>query len=217
MRVVCISDTHLQHNFAVPDGDLLVHAGDALNSGRPISELQTFLYWFKNLPHRRKVYVPGNHDWLFDPDFMISRRLAALEMMRDTDIHLLIDQEIELDGLRIYGSPWQPEFYGWAFNLPRGGEQLRRRWAAIPEGLDVLITHGPPEGVLDRNTGDERCGCELLRERVRVVRPRLHVFGHIHSGYGRVISDGIEFVNAAVCTEQYRPLNPPQVVELSPR
>lgn len=215
MRLVCISDTHLQQNFTVPDGDVLVHAGDALNSGKTISELETFLYWYKNLPHTHKVYVAGNHDWLLDPTFSISKRMRAREMLAESGVIYLQDDEREVAGLRIYGSPWQPEFCGWAFNLPRGGPELERRWAGIPEGLDVLITHGPPHGILDLNVYDNfRCGCELLGKRVLAVRPKIHVFGHIHGGYGKVQVGETLFVNAAVCTERYQPLNAPHVIDL---
>lgn len=115
--------------------------------------------------------------------------------------------------VRIYGSPWQPEFCGWAFNLPRG-PLLAAKWQAIPEDTDILITHGPPLDILDRNRGDERTGCADLAQHVKRVRPRLHVFGHIHDSYGTLVLDGTTFVNACACDYDYEPVNPPIVVEL---
>ncbi|HNC99840.1 MAG TPA: metallophosphoesterase, partial [Myxococcota bacterium] len=113
----------------------------------------------------------------------------------------------------IWGSPWQPRFFDWAFNLDRG-EPLRRVWQKIPDGIDILVTHGPPKGILDRVQRGGEVGCEELREALRRVRPRLHVFGHIHEAYGQLHLDGTHFVNAASCNLDYRPVNPPVVVEL---
>jgi Icc-related predicted phosphoesterase len=101
----------------------------------------------------------------------------------------------------------------WAFNLQRG-PALREKWALIPEGTDVLITHGPPFGILDWTARGERVGCEDLLEAVRRVKPRLHVFGHIHEGYGEHEQDGTRFVNASICTEAYQPTNAPIVVDV---
>jgi hypothetical protein len=125
----------------------------------------------------------------------------------------LQDEAVEIEGLRIWGSPWQPEFLDWAFNLPRGAA-LREKWDRIPSGTDVLITHGPPQGVLDRVDEGRREGCADLLNAVARVRPRLHLFGHIHEGYGCLERDGTTFVNASICDRAYRPVNPPVVVDL---
>jgi hypothetical protein len=88
--------------------------------------------------------------------------------------------------LSVYGAPWQPEFYDWAYNLPRGGSELKEKWGMIPDNTDVLITHGPPHGLLDAAMDGFLCGCEELLEAVTTrVKPRLHIFGHIHEGYGK--------------------------------
>ncbi len=126
----------------------------------------------------------------------------------------LQDSGCEVAGLRIWGSPWQPEFGRWAFNLKRRGARLREAWSKIPLDTDILITHGPPYGVLDQLVDGERVGCELLAERLQVVHPRLHVFGHIHWAYRQMHLNGTSFVNASTCDEEHRPLNPPVVIDM---
>jgi Icc-related predicted phosphoesterase len=189
MRIVCVSDTHARHHLTeVPDGDVLVHAGDITRRGK-LEDVEAFDRWLGTLPHRHKVVICGNHDFCF-------QERPAEARARITNAIYLEDSGCEIDGVTFYGSPWQPYFGGWAFNLPRGDE-LARVWAKIPVGVDVLITHGPPAGVLDRNRTGELCGCRDLFERVFEVRPRLHVFGHIHESSGRTDHDGIVFVNAS--------------------
>ena len=213
-RIVCLSDTHnCTHEIDVPDGDILIHAGDATIRGT-IEEVAGFNRWFKSLPHRHKIFVAGNHDWLFQRDNDQARSLL------DPSITYLQDSASEIDGISIYGSPWQPRFYDWAFNLDRG-EQMAEKWSLIPEdvaqdpcGVGVLITHGPPSGILDQTPEGEHAGCEELRKRIAQVRPRLHVFGHIHLGYGTAELDGTRFVNGCSCDEDYHPSNSPVVIDI---
>lgn len=190
MRIVCLSDTHGGHRrVTVPDGDLLVFAGDLTAHGR-LAEVEEFDGWLGRLPHRHKVVVAGNHDFAFQEQ-------PAAARQRLTNALYLEDEGVTVGGLRVWGSPWQPWFGGWAFNLPRGPE-IAAKWALIPAGTDVLVTHGPPEGIRDVNSGGQACGCRDLLARVLEVRPRLHVFGHIHESRGRSDVDGTVYVNAAV-------------------
>ena len=214
MHVVCISDTHnCNGQIAVPDGDLLIHSGDATVNGT-IDEIERFNAWFAGLPHKHKIFVAGNHDWLFETDNIKARGLL------DPSIIYLQDSAIEISGSKIYGSPWQPRFFDWAFNLSRGLE-MAEKWGLIPDDLDVLITHGPPNGILDavpRASGIDHAGCEELIKRVGKVheagRLKAHIFGHIHCGYGSKVKNGVRFVNASTCDEQYRPIQPPIVFEI---
>lgn len=214
MRIVCISDTHnCNEQVAVPDGDLLIHSGDATVNGTP-HEIKLYNRWFASLPHPLKIFVAGNHDELFE------QRPDDAQALLDLGVIYLQDSAVELEGLKIYGSPWQPRFYDWAFNLMRGAE-LAEKWAMIPDDVDVLITHGPPNGILDlvpRQGWDENTGCEELRKRVEAIaesgRIKLHVFGHIHCGYGVHEEFGVRFVNASICDEEYRPSNRPIVVDV---
>lgn len=209
-RIICLSDTHNFHEqISVPDGDILIHAGDATGRGT-IPEIADFNRWFANQPHEHKILIAGNHDWLFEISSAAARRLL------DDSIIYLEDSAVEIENLKFYGSPWQPRFFDWAFNLMRGAE-LAEKWEMIPADTDVLITHGPPNGILDevpRRYFIENTGCEELRKRVEMVRPKLHVFGHIHCGYGQTEQSGVKFVNASVCDEEYQPINAPVVIDL---
>jgi Icc-related predicted phosphoesterase len=177
MRIVTVADTHLRHReLHVPEGDVFVHAGDLCRSGH-LRELAIALDWIAELPHRRKVVVAGNHDWAF-----VRERRQALALL-DAGVDYLEDTGVEIGGVQFWGSPWQPEFCGWAFNLPRG-PALAERWALVPDGADVLVTHGPPRRIGDLTGDGRREGCDDLLARVREVNPRLHVFGHIHEDTG---------------------------------
>lgn len=209
-KIVLLSDTHNRHEqIRVPDGDVLIHAGDATVRGT-VEEIAGFNRWFARQPHKHKIFVAGNHDWLFETNPRVA------ESLLDDKIIYLRDSEAEIANLKIYGSPWTPRFFDWAFNANRGAE-MREKWERIPETVDVLITHGPPHGILDRVArldSFENTGCEELRERVEVIKPRLHVFGHIHEDFGSVEKIGVKFINAANCDIDYTPRNPPFVVDL---
>jgi len=210
MKIVCISDTHTMHNTSriqIPDGDVLIHAGDITGHGglKPIIE---FSAWLKRQPHKHKIVIAGNHDWCFqnrDRDMSIKEISTAATYLEDS--------AIVIDGVKFYGSPWQPEFCDWAFNLPRGAA-LKEKWDMIPNDTDVLITHGPPLNILDWCPGGN-VGCSDLRSRVlNMPNLKYHVFGHIHESYGTEKHGNTTFVNASVCTGRYEPINQPIVLEL---
>src|SRR4051794_39961846 len=172
MRIVCVSDTHGYHELTtIPDGDILVHGGDICRHGG-LEDVDEFNRWLGTLPHKHKVVICGNHDWCF-------QEKPAEARARITNAVYLEDSGCEIEGLKFYGSPWTPLFCDWAFMLPRG-PKMAAKWSLIPDGLDVLITHGPPEGIRDFNRTGEPCGCRDLLVRVLDAKPRLHVFGHIH-------------------------------------
>lgn len=200
MRIVAVADTHLFHDeLTVPAGDVFVHAGDMCRGGS-LEELAEAARWLRSLPHPTKVVIAGNHDWALAADDEDERRRARALLAEDGVVYLQ-DEERVVGGLRFWGSPWQPEFNDWAFNLPRG-EALAAKWALVPTGVDVLVTHGPPRGIGDRGPGggphavESRAGCDDLRARVAEVRPRLHLFGHIHQDGGAWPIDDTLFANA---------------------
>jgi Icc-related predicted phosphoesterase len=208
-RITFISDTHGLHSHydnLLDSGDVLIHAGDVSNIGKP-TEIYDFLNWFSDVDYTHKVFIAGNHDWGFEVMTEIP------EIFRDKNVHYLFDSMVEIDGLKIYGSPWQPEFFDWAFNLPRMGKELEETWDRIPENLDVLVTHGPPWGILDVAPNNLNVGCELLQTKVTQVSPKIHVFGHIHGSYGQKTIDGVEYINAAVLGESYKPKNKPVMID----
>lgn len=218
-----ISDTHnLLDRVKVPDGDVLIHAGDATNRGR-VEELARFHEQFAAHPHKHKILIAGNHDWLYEKDPALARSLVRAGVVYLQDSGAVLDPDGRMypwdpgkpmEGLRFWGSPHQPEFCNWAFNLSRYEGGLAEKWAMIPEGVDVLVTHGPPAKILDSTWDGRHVGCSDLMDRVLKVRPKLHVFGHVHHSYGEATFDGMHFVNAACCDEQYMPSNPPIVVDL---
>jgi Icc-related predicted phosphoesterase len=208
MKIVCISDTHTLHkNMKIPDGDLLIHAGDVSSRGK-LEEIIQFNDWLGTLPHRHKVMIAGNHDFYFESNSPHAKSLI-------TNAVYLNDSGIEIEGFKIWGSPVQPWFYDWAFNRQRG-EDIRKHWELIPTDTDILITHGPPYGILDETARGELVGCADLLEVIQQrVKPRLHVFGHIHEGYGKTTIGETLFVNPSMVNLQYRPVNQAIVVELT--
>jgi predicted phosphodiesterase len=212
MRIVFLSDTHgatLRH--PVPDGDVLVHCGDFSKKSRD-KELVAFRDWFFSFPHNIKIFIAGNHDLVFERDPARARSAVPGGVY-------LLDQELTVDGVRFYGAPWTPEFYDWAFMKPRGSG-MREVWQKIPAGTDILVTHGPPFGILDFVPHSEvHAGCEELAVRVAEIKPAVHAFGHIHEGYGtekRTWPGGREtlFVNASNCDVDYDGINPPLAVDV---
>lgn len=211
MRIVAISDTHGKHwDIDVPEGDVLIHAGDFTTRGKP-EEIQDFSAFLEQLSHPHKIVIAGNHDLSFE---------YAPEEARSALQHCtyLEDESIEIEGVQIYGSPWQPAFFDWAFNLPRGAA-LREKWEAIPDDTDLLVTHGPPMGILDRTLRGKHVGCRDLFELVRERKPACHIFGHIHEARGQIRHGPTQFINASICTIRYKPTNPAVVLDwpLSPR
>jgi Icc-related predicted phosphoesterase len=209
-RLVCTADLH-EHLPDVPECDLLLIAGDiSFSAKHDLAAKHAFLEgpfaeWLARVPARETVLVAGNHD----------RSIEAWGAP-ELPCHYLQDEAIELCGLRLWGTPWQPWFFDWAFNAPReGGEAfLAERFAPIPGDTDVLICHGPPRGYGDRNPGPDQphLGSAALLETIERVQPRLLLCGHIHSGFGRYRHGATEIVNAAYVDNDYRPVN--QLVEL---
>lgn len=212
MKITFISDTHNRHNELtqdLPGGDMIVHAGDISGRGT-LEEIRSFLLWFEGLPYTHKIFIAGNHDFGFEEIRHNNQEEFAIRIPEN--VIYLQDDMVEVGGLKIYGSPWQPRFYDWAFNVDRG-ESIAKKWEPIPEGLDILITHGPVFGILDDTYSGMRVGCEELYKKVVQVKPRIHVCGHIHWGYGMKDFNDTTFINASSLGENYRYENKPIVVD----
>ena len=214
MRITFISDTHTKHkqlSSLLPGGDLIIHAGDISSMGYK-HEIESFCTWLNKLDnYEHKVFISGNHDLMFEQDPEKAREISSsykwIDYLEDSQMSIQIADGPEV---KIYGSPWQPEFYNWAFNLPRNGQELESKWSAIPDDIDILITHGPAHGFLDRITGGwENLGCEKLAEAIKAKKPKIHVCGHIHSGYGYIFDGDTHFINASVLDERYYLTNKP--------
>lgn len=206
IRVVCISDTHGHHEaLEVPDGDILIHAGDISHrTGDPFGErrdLDEFNTWLGTLPHPHKIVIGGNHDAFLE-------RSRAVGPKYLTNATYLQDDSVEVMGLKIYGSPMTPRCGNGAFHF-KGLSTPERTWKNIPDDVDILVTHGPPKGILDTDAKGVSLGDAVLFERVQAVKPKLHVFGHIHEGYGQTVSGVTTFVNAATGPAQVQTLPRP--------
>jgi len=233
MRITLISDTHTKHDELsydpkdLPGGDLLIHAGDLMNSGRNPEDIKEFCKWFNGLEqYDHKVFIAGNHDRMFEdvPEqaMEIVNSYKWIDYLQDDWIIVgdgLINETGEKQTAKIYGSPWQPWFYDWAFNLPKGGPGLMAKWEAIPKDTDILITHGPPQDHLDISGppyNEPHLGCALLREKVDEQPPKIHVFGHIHGGHGYKFHNGTHFFNASILNERYEYVNRPVTFDWNP-
>jgi len=219
MKITLISDTHNKHKFVtndLPGGDLLIHAGDISSMGYE-HEIREFCKWFNNIDnYTHKVFIAGNHDWGFQNNLEIVKEILNFY----ENITYLQDNSTLLgeDMVSVYGSPWQPEFYNWAFNLPRQGVELKEKWDNIPNNTDILITHGPAYGYVDKVIGrTENLGCELLTERIKELKPKIHVCGHIHTGYGYTFDGDTHYINASVLNESYVYYNKPLTIEWNPK
>jgi Icc-related predicted phosphoesterase len=227
MRITLISDTHTKHDELsydpkdLPGGDLLIHAGDIMNSGRNPVDINQFCKWFDGLEqYDTKVFIAGNHDRIFETDPEMASEIYTsyknIDYLQDDRLDLWDEDDQQTV---IYGSPWQPEFYSWAFNLPRCGPGLSTKWEAIPKDTDILITHGPPQDHLDMSGppyNEPHLGCELLRVKVDEQPPKIHVFGHIHGGYGYKFHNGTHFFNASILNERYEYVNKPVTFDWDP-
>jgi Icc-related predicted phosphoesterase len=222
MIITLISDTHNKHKQItedLPGGDLLLHAGDISSMGYQ-HEIQQFLKWFNGLNgYENKIFISGNHDWGFQDDPKMCK-----ELLEFYDKVTYLEDGLELIGddyssaVKVWGSPWQPEFYNWAFNLPRNGEELKAKWDMIPMDTDILITHGPAWGFVDDVEGrrGEHLGCELLAERIKVVKPKIHLCGHIHTGNGYMFDGDTHYINAAILNERYNYAHKPFHIDWNP-
>jgi predicted phosphohydrolase len=206
LRIVCVSDTHGRHDqIPIPPGDIFIHAGD-FSRDADLSELRRFDEWLGTLPHRHKVVIAGNHDLLFGSAGSNGQKLLKNAIY-------LKDQEVIIEGVKIYGSPVIPKMGHGAFELK--SEVMREQvWKNIPDDTDVLVTHTPPHGIRDTIKRGWQVGCEPLALRVRQVQPRLHVFGHIHEAYGVEERDGTTYANAAMLGEGGKTDRSPLVFEL---
>lgn len=232
MRITFISDTHSKHNQItedLPGGDLLIHAGDMSSMGYQ-EEIKNFSKWFDSIDnYDHKIFIAGNHDWGFIDHikFLMTNNVVIPEKTTQTlnsykTFDYLQDNWIKVGDdeqmVKIYGSPWQPEFYNWAFNLPRRGDALKAVWNKIPEDTDILVTHGPAFGFVDTvyHSPNEHLGCELLAERISIIKPKIHVCGHIHTGYGHFFDGNTHYINAAVLDERYSYTQKPLTADWNP-
>lgn len=201
---------HLCGGVTLPEeADMIIHAGDISMRGSEY-EVEQFLKWYSVLPYKYKILISGNHDFLFEKQPGIAKELLA----KYPDIIYLESSEVVIEGIKIYGEPRQPWFHNWAFNVQRGPD-IKKYWDAIPDDVDILITHGPPKGILDMTMRGQQVGCEDLLLRIWELKNlKLFVCGHIHEHAGYENINGVHFVNASILNLRYQLQNSPQVFEI---
>jgi Icc-related predicted phosphoesterase len=202
MRFACFSDIH-NHDLPRFNADVLIVAGDLTGRGTKTEFLKR-LEDLSGYPAKKIIIIPGNHDFFVERHPDLARKFCE-----ERKITLLVDQMTTYNHINIYGAPWQPEWGKWAYGYPRVPGGGKQHWDKIPESTEILVTHGPPKWILDLDKGGEHYGCEDLAMRVREVKPKFHIFGHIHCSYGFEVHPYTTYINAAMCSEKYYPLNPP--------
>ncbi len=221
-RIVCISDTHTQHaKLNLPAADILIHSGDWTHRGEQNNTIR-FLKWFEKQDYKHKIFIAGNHDFYPDKTYVDFMRLVKIHAPSCT---YLQDETIVAEGFKIHGSPVTPYFGNWAFN--RRENEIQKHWDMIPDDTQILVTHGPPYGFGDRLGANgsqpfERVGCLNLLKTIdtRLFNLNLHVYGHIHEGYGQYVHYGgrhpgtTMMVNASVLNDLYNLVNEPVLLEL---
>jgi Icc-related predicted phosphoesterase len=196
----------------MPEGDILIHAGDVSNVG-DLWDIERFINWFSVQLYGQKVFIAGNHDFGFERDRHVCATIIEERQEKVWGLHYLEDCGKEIEGLKFWGSPVTPPFCGWAFNKEQ--DYRAKLWETIDDDTDILITHGPPRDILDLSKfGNEHCGCPYLRIRTMKVKPLVHIFGHIHGEYGTHVENDILFINASTLNEKYVVTNKPVVVDV---
>lgn len=231
LKIVCISDTHSGHNqLQLPPGDILIHSGDFSKSRTKLNaeEYIDFVQWFSDQPHKTKILIAGNRDDFMHKEICHKFRKRSLEeidnvqslIINNKNIIYLNDSGYEYNDntfkFKIWGSPWTRLYgkEGKAFQIST--PELKQKWDLIPEDTDLLITHGPPLGICDMNLGKVQAGCPELLTKVKEIKPGIHLFGHIHEGYGTLVTDETLFINAASIDKVTKKLtNEPVVIALT--
>ncbi len=207
MTIVFISDTHGQHRaLDIPEGDIIIHCGDFCHYGS-VNDFLDFNEWYSLLPFKHKILIAGNHD------FICQEQPEDFKRILKENITYLNDSGIEIEGVKFWGSPVQPDLVGWAFGKPRGKE-MQEHWDLIPSDTDVLITHTPPKGILDRSGSGRVLGCGNLFDSVKKIEPRINAFGHVHASYGKFKTGNTLFINASNMRSGAGLVNSPVTIDL---
>ena len=206
MKFITISDTHGKHrDLNLPKGDVIIHSGDFCHYGSH-DDLYDFLKWYKELEFEIKILIAGNHD------FFAAEYSEKFKEILPEEIIYLKDSGIRINEINIWGSPVQPDLTGWAFGKTRGAN-MKIHWDLIPENTDILITHTPPFGILDKSRSGRSIGCEELSKRLKELQVKFHIFGHVHASYGEYKNEKTNFINASNISSSKGLVNEPITFE----
>ncbi|CAD8141568.1 unnamed protein product [Paramecium pentaurelia] len=213
LKFVCLSDTHTKHPNILEKGDVLIHCGDFTNGG-DYRDVKCFNQWLdKQTGFKYKIIIAGNHDLCFDPlrfpqHYQDQKAQRQMNYLKNNFIYLE-NSEVDIEGYKIWGSPHSLEYWNGSFQITP--YQAKNIWDRINDNTDIVLTHGPPFGhgdmaqsEVNRNVGDE-----YLFQRIKQIKPKYHIFGHIHEGYGQSQEDGITFINCAYLKKNYSVGNKP--------
>lgn len=211
MKIVAISDVHnLWHKLTIPECDVLISAGDYSSRGQP-EVVEAFHKWMDKQPADVLVSVQGNHELWVEKNFDEARDIVHKINKR---IHFIAEDGVDIDGVKLWGSAITPTFFNWAWNRNRG-DAIKAHWDKIPDDTEILVTHGPPFGILDKLSSGESVGCADLRTRIdKLNKLKTHIFGHIHPGSGEYDYESVKFVNAAIVNDQYKLQYPVRIIEI---
>jgi Icc-related predicted phosphoesterase len=221
MKICVISDTHCKwKNLVIPECDLLISAGDYSFKGESWV-VKDFHKWLNKQPAKHIISVQGNHEKWVESNFQLAKEIAEQAC---PGVHFIDEGLVEIDGVKIWCSAISSWFCNWAWNR-YPGEELQKHWDKIPNdgSIDIVVTHGPCYGILDGvvkyNTKIceyelEHCGDKQLLDKILEVKPKFHICGHIHEGFGIHEQDGIQFINASICDEHYKPINPVTIITI---
>ena len=202
MRITCISDLHSKIPI-LKKGDMLIIAGDIgiMNE----SNLLFFIDWLCHLNYKYIVWTAGNHD-----RYMEELYKKGVKLKMPKNIHYLLNSSVEIEGIKIWGSPFTTYYNGWSFMefLP----ELKKRWAKIPDDTDIIVTHGQPFGINDV-VGCISQGCPALRDRIKIIRPKIYIGGHLHENGAKIYQDEhTTYINCSLMNEFYDLVNEPVVI-----
>jgi len=207
MKFIAISDTHGYHReLTLPKGDAIIHAGDFCHYGSH-NHGYDFLAWYKDLDFEHKLLIGGNHD------FFAAEYPDKFKEVLPKEITYLNDSGTTINGIKIWGSPVQPDLVGWAFGKERGAA-MKAHWDLIPTDIDLLITHTPAFGILDKATSGKALGCEELTKKLEKLTLKVHIFGHVHASYGEKVIGTTKFINASNINSSKGLVNKPIIFDL---
>lgn len=210
LKITAISDTHTYHDqIKIEPCDILIHSGDFSFRGG-YQETIDFLKWIEKQPAKHRIWGSGNHDFMGQNEKTLFKGL--IEEYAPTSTYLE-HEGINIEGLSIWLNPFTPTYYDWAFMADPGSSKMLSSLSIIPSNLDILITHGPAYGILDLTKNGERVGCQDLLNELERIRPRYHIFGHIHESAGQLFVDGTTHINASILDENYKVKNSPIILD----
>ena len=198
--ICAVSDTHLRHwDIKIPKCDIFIHAGDS--GCRDFNELEDFNKWLGTIEAKHRIFVAGNHCSIFE---QLGNKDSKLFL---TNAIYLENSIAQIEGIKIFGSPYSPKFRAWSFMKP--DNKLTEIWDLIPKKTNLVITHCPCFGILDKNDFGQNCGSITLRDKIKEIQPSLFICGHIHeNGNQRYTDYKTDYYNVSVLDERYQLVNP---------